>query len=1753
MKSHLVIQISLLGLLSAIASAAPLSGTKSVGPTGNYASLTAAIANIQITGNGLGGALVLELLPTYVSTVETFPLSIPALNGASAANTLTIRPASGATGLSISSADTTAATVDLNGAQFVTFDGRPGGVGSNAGTGGGAASQLTIANTSTGGAAVRFINEASGITLRYTTLRGVNTSASSGTVVFSTTTGVNGNDNNTIDHCDIRDGPSTPVNGLYSLGTTTTAANNSGNTISNCNIFNFYGSTATDSAGVRLEGGNTDWTIAGNSFYQTVSRVAVAANVRAIYINTTSGNNFAVTGNFIGGSAASAGGAPWTTTGTVTAYVFQGIRLNVGKVTPSSVQGNTIANVIWTSSSNAILRPGVWCGIYLELGSANIGTVTGNTIGSGSGTGSISVTTSGTGGTSFGIAKSGNDGMVAIANNTIGSITVNGSNSIISTSLTGIQVSNGLGTTTVTSNLIGSTSTVNSLNAATSSTSATGQQVTGILFPLGGIDNIITANTVANLNNNYAGTASTGQIGGIVISGGGTNTITGNTIRNLSTTSQNTLAGSGSSALGIYLIVSTTTRGTVSQNVVHSIANTAATANVSVVGIAYAGSSNKGQSDVARNLVHGLSIASTGTASQLVGMDFSLGTFVARNNMVRVGLDAGGVSTAGASSVMGIFNRNSSAGRSFFHNSVYICGTQSSGASNTFALASSGASNARDFRNNILVNARTNSGGSGKHYAVQYGGTGVNSIGLTGNSNIFFVNATGGVLGNYDAADYNTLAVWQTVTGQDSASLNADPLFVAPLGGAATLNLHLQANSPAEGAGVEVGVTDDFDGQIRSALSPVDIGADAGDFGLGIAYPLLGSSTTANRVLAGWASINGPSGISSGASAPRLNFKKTTEADVFGVPNNSTGNGWKFVTASSASNPYSFTIDYALLSGGGVSNGDKIEYFVVAQDAAGHFRSAPYGATASASPPVQNVNAKPTSGVNRYTIEAPLGGTLTVGPGGSFPNLSGSGGLFAALNSRVLASNLTVKLAGDTIEDGSTSLNAFSSDSNYPPTVNPFTVTIQPDSATMRTISGAGANGLLCISGAQGVTIDGSFGGTGRYLTLRNTSSSGASLIFVNDACNNVVRNCVVEGAATNAAVCVVLFSKGLLTGNDNNIVAGNQIRDRSDAAGVPASLVCSEGSSDGLANSGNMISDNELFNFTTYGVTVAVGSKSWDIARNTIYQTVARTNALTGIDCEALGSNTVRNNMVHDLTTSGTASAITVVKGDTTVTANRIWNIGNSAGSSAAAYGMRVQPNGDQTVTVVNNMVTLGSSGTTAQNLYGIQDIVGGVTTGTVVTVFNTVLITGTGGAGRDTWAFNRVGNSTAVVKNNVFLNLRTGGGNHFASTYANSPFGIGSAVFDYNTYTGTGLTAATDFFDSKSGGNFTGTPISYAQWQASVPGDTHSSANTPGGNYSSSIFVDATNCDLHLVPGGNALVNAAGTPIAGVSADYDGDPRSSTTPSIGSDEARVPDLAVAQSSAIADGGSIDFGTVMLGSSSALVFTITNPGSADLTGLAFTPTEGTNPGDFTVSALSGTSVPASGGSVTFTVSFTPGAGGARSAAVHIASNVLGAKSPFDIVLNGTGQTAFEEAFNAWATVYGVPKDPQVLGASGIKNLLNFAFGVTPVAGGGGLQYSGTFAGSGTITATGQPIAVREARTNGVDRRALFVRRTAFATLGVAYVVQLSADLNIWIDNNVAPMVLADNGTNQIVSVSFPPNVGAKEAWYFRVRVTLAQ
>jgi sialidase-1 len=118
---------------------------------------------------------------------------------------------------------------------------------------------------------------------------------------------------------------------------------------------------------------------------------------------------------------------------------------------------------------------------------------------------------------------------------------------------------------------------------------------------------------------------------------------------------------------------------------------------------------------------------------------------------------------------------------------------------------------------------------------------------------------------------------------------------------------------------------------------------------------------------------------------------------------------------------------------------------------------------------------------------------------------------------------------------------------------------------------------------------------------------------------------------------------------------------------------------------------------------------------------------------------------------------------------------------------------------------------------------------------------------------------------------------------------------------------------------------------------------------------------------------------------------------------------IAVAQASALTDGtGGIDFGKTNVGTVGATkIFTISNPGTADLTGLSV-GIDGPDAADFTVSALSKTSIAAgSGTTATFAVTFSPAAGPpSRTAAIHIASNESGTQNTFDIALTGTANNA---------------------------------------------------------------------------------------------------------------------------------------------------
>jgi hypothetical protein len=720
------------------------------------------------------------------STNETASAVLNA-SGTGSANYTSVLIFPTTTGLSVSG-NLAAPLISLNGADNVTLDGRV-----NAS---GATRDLTVTNKSisavAGTSTIRFINDANNNIVNYCILKGSTRNATSGILLFSTTTGTTGNDGNTVDNNDITNSldANRPFNAIYSAGT---AANeNSGNTISNNNIYDFL-NRATASNGINLGANSTTWTISGNSFYETAS-FAATANVayNIILINNATGTGFIIRDNFIGGTAALSGGTAWTKTNTFN-NTFAAIGITAGTGTASDVQNNTIRNIIWANSGAA-----TWTGINIAAGDVNAGTATGNIIGADSGTGSVVITSGATGANVYGINIAGT-GITDCQKNIIGSITTASSAAANATNFYGINKTAVAGTTTISGNIIGSTGGA-SISASSASTGAA--QVVAGINNAGTGTITISGNTIANLingtTNATAGTA--GRITGIS-STSGTDVISDNIIRDLTIGNANNAVTQNSSVCGIAL--SGATAKNVTGNTIYNLSNTYASFAGGVTGIYYSGSI--AGNAVSRNLIHSLTVAGTSTTASVYGIKIASGASTYSNNIITLG---GNTSTT----LYGIYETGTAGNNNnLYFNTVYIGGSLGSGAANlSYALYSAVITNSRNFRNNIFANARSTTGGTNLHFAayiVTAGGT------ITSDNNDYWASGTGGVTGYYGAIK----TVLPVVTGQDVLSKSVNPGFA--LAGGTTATDYVPSNSSLLGA-TGTGILTDYAGTTRSLSLP---------------------------------------------------------------------------------------------------------------------------------------------------------------------------------------------------------------------------------------------------------------------------------------------------------------------------------------------------------------------------------------------------------------------------------------------------------------------------------------------------------------------------------------------------------------------------------------------------------------------------------------------------------------------------------------------------------------------------------------------------------------------------------------------------------------------------------------------------------------------------------------------------------------------------------------------------------------------
>jgi len=775
--------------------------------SGNGNYLTLSAAFSALNGGAQTGANI----SITISANTTEPSAGAILNAGTWSSVL-IQPQSGGAKTISGSPNPGFPLIDFNGSDNVTING---------------SNNLTISNSTIASfsltSTICFRSDATNNVVTTCTVLGSTASNAftpCGTILFGAGL-TTGNDNNTISYCQIGPaGGNRPNRAVCSIGSTSsTAVFNSNVTITNCNIYDYFYATAY-STGVYLGDGSTDFTVSNNRFYQTAAITqTTGAQHSGIWIANTQGNNFLISGNTIG-YASSTGTGTYPFTGT-TNSVLVPIFLSVGTTTTTNVRGNTIAGISMSGllSGTGINSP--FRGIHVASGLTAVGNL-------------------------------------FQSPNIIGNLSSNGSINFSSSSSSDADV-NGIynsGTSSWSSNN-------NNIGGITASNSSTGASNIYCLRHTTGLNWTCDFNTIGGLNANSI--QSTSSSPNSVVSGinnsNSPSTMTNNIVRNL-TTAGGTNVQAFASVSGIVVNASSSNH-TVSRNTIHSLSNNNNSSSTTLTGIFYRCSS--GPNIVSRNFIHSFSAASN--TATINGFQLnSASSFTLQNNMVRLGIDANGSSVNAGCAINGINYESGSSNVNFYFNSVFIGGNPTAGNRNTSAFISSSLIFAR--QNNIFYNNRSNNGSTGKHYSIMTN----SGSSIFSDNNIMFADGIGGVLGFYNSADQITLSDWRIATGRDSLSISANPWFANPFGSSFFVNLHVNSNTPGEGRGVNVfSVSDDFDGEFRSSLTPIDIGADAGNFQPNV--PLAGNYTVGLSLFNSIAGKN-------------ITFEKVIEKVVMNTDNN---------------------------------------------------------------------------------------------------------------------------------------------------------------------------------------------------------------------------------------------------------------------------------------------------------------------------------------------------------------------------------------------------------------------------------------------------------------------------------------------------------------------------------------------------------------------------------------------------------------------------------------------------------------------------------------------------------------------------------------------------------------------------------------------------------------------------------------------------------------------------------------------------
>jgi hypothetical protein len=521
------------------------------------------------------------------------------------------------------------------------------------------------------------------------------------------------------------------------------------------------------------------------------------------------------------------------------------------------------------------------------------------------------------------------------------------------------------------------------------------------------------------------------------------------------------------------------------------------------------------------------------------------------------------------------------------------------------------------------------------------------------------------------------------------------------------------------------------------------------------------------------------------------------------------------------------------------------------------------------------------------------------------------------------------------------------------------TVTFKPASGATVTIAGTTNAGtaVFLLEGAKYYIFDGSntAGGTTKDMTIRQTQTTFNPAFWLrNDADNNVIKNCIVQGDAdsstkTSSANGIGIIFIGTTTaasGNDNNLVQNCTIGDTTGT--FRSNIGVGVYGTSGKPNTDNKILNCDIVNFggagIGYGVVAYAEQDGTTVEGCDIHMTLPAQNA-------------TQFGIYTDYSPGYPINSV--------FTRNRIFQLSSTA-TNWMLYGMyHWVSTSIANTTITNNMISLTGDGD--HTFFGIffQS-----STGTTNLWHNSFNISGNSTGARATQILHKSAANTVNSRNNIFYSTRTGG------TAANYGLFISLTTGWNSDYNLISANTGSNFYTAR----YSGDRLTVADYQTASGQDANSVSGDPR-------FIDPVNGDLHISTSLATPVESRGTPLLAI--DFDQQARNATTPDIGADE----------------------GTFIQSPQFAISATAGTPQSADIN-TAFSTSLQATVTEFGI-AKSGISVtftaPGVGASGTFSASSTvsTAANGVATAPTFTANGMVGGYNVTASVTGGSPSTTF--------------------------------------------------------------------------------------------------------------------------------------------------